>query len=83
MVTDSTRIIPGHGPLADREDLVAFRDMLRQVDASLAPLIRQGKSLEEVQAADPLAPLAKEWGDGFLSPEQFLGVVYEGMSQRP
>ena len=83
MVTDSTRIIPGHGPLADREDLVVFRDMLRQVEASVAPLIRQGRSLEEVQAADPLAPLLEDWGGGFLSPEQFLAVVYEGMSNRP
>ena len=83
MVTDSTRIIPGHGPLADREDLVAFRDMLLQVEASVAPLVRQGKSLEEVKAADPLAPLVKEWGGGFLSPEQFLVVVYQGISEHP
>ena len=42
-------------------------------------MVRQGKSLEEIQAAEPLAPLVDEWGGGFINAEQFLGLVYEGM----
>jgi len=79
LVNDKTKIIPGHGPLSDRGDLVAYRDMLQMVHDTVAPMVLQGKSLEEIQAAEPLAPLVDEWGGGFINAEQFLGLVYEGM----
>jgi len=79
LADESTKIIPGHGPLADRDDLVAFKEMLSGVEQAVAPLVRQGKSLEEIVAADPLAPWVETWGKGFLTPEQFLTIVYQGM----
>jgi glyoxylase-like metal-dependent hydrolase (beta-lactamase superfamily II) len=79
LVDDTTKIIPGHGPLSDRADLVAYRAMLQKVHDTVAPMIRQGKSLEEIRAAKPLAPLVEEWGGGFINAEQFLGLVYEGI----
>ena len=79
LVDDTTKIIPGHGPLSDRADLVAYRAMLQIVYDTVAPMIRQGKSLEEIRAAKPLAPLVDEWGGGFINAEQFLGLVYEGI----
>jgi len=78
LVDDTTKIIPGHGPLSDRADLVAYRGMLQKVHDTVAPMIRQGKSLEEIRAAQPLAPLVDEWGGGLINAEQFLGLVYEG-----
>jgi len=80
LVDDTTKIIPGHGPLSDRADLVAYRAMLQTVHDTVVPMIRQGKSLEEIRAAKPLAPLVDEWGGGFINAEQFLGLVYEGFS---
>jgi len=77
LVDDTTKIIPGHGPLSDRADLVAYRAMLQTVHDTVVPMIRQGKSLEEIRAAKPLAPLVDEWGGGFINAEQFLGLVYE------
>jgi cyclase len=79
LVDDTTKIIPGHGPLSDRADLVAYRAMLQTVHDTVVPMIRQGKSLEEIRAAKPLAPLVDEWGGGFINAEQFLGLVYEGI----
>ncbi len=79
LVDDTTKIIPGHGPLSDRADLVAYRGMLQKVHDTVAPMIRQGKSLEEIRAAKPLAPLVDKWGGGFINAEQFLGLVYEGI----
>jgi glyoxylase-like metal-dependent hydrolase (beta-lactamase superfamily II) len=78
LVDDTTKIIPGHGPLSDRADLVAYRAMLQTVHDTVVPMIRQGKSLEEIRAAKPLAPLVDEWGGGLINAEQFLGLVYEG-----
>ncbi len=81
LVDDTTKIIPGHGPLSDRADLVAYRAMLQTVHDTVVPMIRQGKSLEEIRAAKPLAPLVDEWGGGFINAEQFLGLVYKGMAK--
>ena len=76
-----TGIIPGHGPFGNRGDLVAYRDMLQQAHAAIAPMVRRGMSLEQIEAAEPLAPLVDAWGDGFINAEQFLGLVYQGMTR--
>lgn len=75
-----TKIIPGHGPLADRDDLVAFRDMLDGVRGAVAALVDEGKSLEEIQTADPLAPWNESWGGGFLNPQAFTGILFQSLS---
>ena len=81
IVDDGTAIIPGHGPLGNRADLVAYRDMLQTVHAAIAPLVRQGKGLEEIKAAEPVAPLVEKWGNGFVNADVFVELVYEGMTR--
>jgi len=80
-VDSDTGIIPGHGPFGNRGDLVAYRDMLQQAHAAIAPMVRRGMSLEQIKAAEPLAPLVDAWGGGFINAEQFLGLVYKGMAE--
>jgi glyoxylase-like metal-dependent hydrolase (beta-lactamase superfamily II) len=60
---DSTKIVPGHGPLATRADLVVFRDMLVTSRDRIEKLFNEGKSEEEVVAARPLADLDATWGN--------------------
>ncbi len=79
LVDEDTRIIPGHGALGTRADLIAYRNMLHQAHDAVAPLVRQGKSLVEIRTIDPLAPLAEEWGGLFMNPEEFLELVVTGM----
>lgn len=74
-----TKIIPGHGPLASKKDLEAYRDMLAGVRDKVAALAKAGKSLEQVQAAKPTAAWDKVWGNGFLKPDNFVAVIYEGL----
>jgi glyoxylase-like metal-dependent hydrolase (beta-lactamase superfamily II) len=81
IVDGDTKIIPGHGPLADREDLARSVAMLEGVRAKIAPLKAAGKSLEEVIAAKPTAEWDEEWGDGLFSPEQFVEMVYESLGE--
>jgi glyoxylase-like metal-dependent hydrolase (beta-lactamase superfamily II) len=78
-VDDSTQIIPGHGPMAKKADLKAFRDMLAGVRDKMKPLIAAGKTLAEVQAAKPTQAFDPIWGKGFLTPEQFVAVAYASM----
>ena len=81
LVDDDTAIIPGHGPLAKRADLIVYRDMLQAAHAAIAPMVRAGKSLEDIQAAKPFAPLVEKWGGGFISAEQLVALAYRGMTR--
>lgn len=78
---EKTKIIPGHGPLADRAALQAFRDMLAGVRGAVAAEIRAGKTLEEIVAAKPTATWDDVWGKGFLKPDKFAEIVYDSLSK--
>ena len=51
----ATRIIPGHGPLVDRNAVLAQRDLILAVRAKVLKLVEQGKTLDEAIAAHPTA----------------------------
>jgi glyoxylase-like metal-dependent hydrolase (beta-lactamase superfamily II) len=61
-IPDDVKIIPGHGGLATKADLVASRDMLIEVRRLVKSLVDAGKSLEDIQAAKPLAALEGRGG---------------------
>ncbi len=71
-----TTLIPGHGPVSTPKDLAATLEMLRTVRDRLAPFQQQGRTLEEVLAAKPLADLDATWNTGFLGAEAFTRIVY-------
>jgi glyoxylase-like metal-dependent hydrolase (beta-lactamase superfamily II) len=71
-----TKIVPGHGPLGNKSDLVKFRDMLSTARERVGKLKSSGKSPEEAVAAKPFADLEPEWGGGFLNSDVFVQVVY-------
>ena len=72
----STKIIPGHGPLATKADVKAYRDMLAASRDAILPLVKAGKTLEEVKAAKPTAALDGKWGNAFVKPDLWDTVVY-------
>ena len=81
IVGPATKIVPGHGPLADREALLRFRGMLLAVRDRVTTLVTKGYTLEQVMAARPLADLDRVWGSGFLKPDAFLQIVYRDLSR--
>lgn len=78
-VTIKMLIIPGHGEVSGKADLVLFRDVLAGIRDKVAALKKQGRTLEEVIAAKPSAQTDEEWGNGFINPGRFLGLVYQGV----
>ncbi len=74
-----TMIIPGHGPVGDRKQLQEYRDVLVYSRDAVAALKQQGKSLAEVVAAKPTGKYDSTYGSGFMRPEAFLGLVYQGV----
>jgi hypothetical protein len=56
-----------------------FRDMLVTIRDRVAELKRQGKTLDEVQAARPTADFDAKWGRSIISGELFTALVYRGV----
>jgi len=81
MANADTIIIPGHGPVGDRDDLIAYRDMLTKARGSISPLIADGKTVEDIVAAKPTAEFDSGWGGGFLNPERFVRVMHAAMTK--
>ena len=74
---DKTRIIPGHGPLANRADLVEYRDMLMTTSGRIRDLMKVGKTADEIVAAAPNADYDQKWAWTFITAERYTRMVYE------
>ena len=84
LVNDDTQIVPGHGPLARKADLVAFRDMLVAARERVAKLVAEGKSEDETVAAKPLADIEEQRAKNPLTVarDQFTRLVYRSLRAR-
>jgi glyoxylase-like metal-dependent hydrolase (beta-lactamase superfamily II) len=78
-----TRIVPGHGPLADKAVLAEYRTMLITARDRMAKLVKEGKSEDEVVAAKPFADLDAKWAPTELASKNFIRVVYHSLADRP
>ncbi len=78
LADDNTKIIPGHGPVATRADLVAYRDLVANTIDKVQKAIDAGQTLEQVQAQDLLKDVDVN-KEGFIKPDAFIGFVYESL----
>jgi cyclase len=78
-----TRIVPGHGPIADRAALIEYRTMLVTARDRMAKLVKQGKNEDDVVAAKPFADLDAKWAPTELAAKNFVRVVYHSLADRP
>jgi glyoxylase-like metal-dependent hydrolase (beta-lactamase superfamily II) len=77
LADDNTTLVPGHGTLVHRKDLLEYRAMLVEVLAKVKTLRDAGKSLKEVLAANLTAPYDKvTLGDTQSSKDRFITEVY-------
>jgi hypothetical protein len=76
-----TRVIPGHGALASRADLIASRDMM-PVQDRIMPMGKQGRTVDEVIKAAPTKDLDDKWGKGVMTPENFTRAAYTSLVRR-
>ena len=80
LIDSRTKVIPGHGRLSNRAELREYRDMLVDVRGRMQKLIDTGLSRDEIIAAKPTGDLDEKWGGGFLKPNVWVGIVYDGMT---
>jgi glyoxylase-like metal-dependent hydrolase (beta-lactamase superfamily II) len=78
-VSDKTIVIPGHGPIGNKSQLIEFRDMLVSVREKVSALKNGGRSLDEVLAANPTGDYDAKWGGFVIDGKNFTGLVYQGV----
>ena len=79
MAVPDTVIIPGHGPLASEADVDTKIAMLEDARNRVAELAAQGKTLEQIQAADPLADYNETWAWMFIDGNRFTEILYSDL----
>lgn len=70
-----TRVVPGHGPVASREELRGYREALGRFRDLVVAEMRRGRTLAEIQAAKPTAELDAVWGGTMFPPDLFTEMV--------
>jgi cyclase len=76
---NNTKIVPGHGPLGTKADLMKYRDMLTTVRDRLQKLKSSGKSVDEAVAAKPIDDLDPVWGKGLFNAATFIQIAYPAL----
>ena len=81
LADESTRIIPGHGPIANRAELVVYRDMLRSLRDQVAEAIGAGRTLDQIQALRLADRHARpSW---FITPDIMIETIHRSLSSPP
>jgi glyoxylase-like metal-dependent hydrolase (beta-lactamase superfamily II) len=75
-----TYVIPGHGRVCDRNDVVNFRDMVTIIRGRIDAMIKEGMTLEQVKAAKPTVDY-DGLGGYRATKDQFIGAVYRDLSR--
>jgi glyoxylase-like metal-dependent hydrolase (beta-lactamase superfamily II) len=78
---DQTKIVPGHGRLATKADMIAWREMLITSRDRIQKLINEGKTEQEVLAAKPLADLDAKWAANPQQAENWTKMVYNSFKR--
>jgi cyclase len=80
----NTTLIPGHGTLIKKQDLLPYRAMVLDVMAKVKTMRDQGRSLKEVLAANLTAPYdATVLGDTQQSKDRFITEAYDEARELP
>ncbi len=82
LCNDKSRIVPGHGPVADKAALLDYRIMLETARDRMAQLVKDGKSEDDVVAAKPFADFDVKWAPSELAAKNFIRVVYHSLADK-
>jgi len=79
IANEKTVIIPGHGPISNRQELTAYRDMLKTITGRIRILLHN--SLQQIQAEGVTADFDAAYGAGFIKNEQFVEMLYQDLNR--
>lgn len=73
------KVIPGHGPISNLDDVRAFLKMMQDTRAVVQAALKQGKTLDQMKQAKILDPWKKYSGE-FVSQDAYLETVYNSLT---
>ena len=77
---NGVKIIPGHGPLSNIDDLKLYHRMLLETIDIVSKQAAAGKTLEQIKAAG-LPDTWKSWGTGFIKTDQWIELIYRSLKK--
>lgn len=80
MIDNDTVVIPGHGPLSSKDDLVAFHAMIEGTVAEVKAMLDEEMWLEEMQDRG-LSEKWSSWADGFLTTGIWIELIYNSLEK--
>lgn len=73
------KVIPGHGPISNVDDMKKFVAMLKDTRATIEKAMSQGKTLDQMKRDKILEPWSK-WSGDFINTDGFTKTLYEDLS---
>ena len=81
MTNDTTRYIPGHGPLSNRNELEKYLNMLTTIRDRINKQISEKKTVADILSMLPTKKFDETWGKGMIQPDAFVRILYEDLSK--
>jgi cyclase len=78
-VPADVKIIPGHGPISNVDEVKAYLKMLKATRDAVQSALDQGKTLEDMKKAKLLDPWKKYAGD-FITEDTFIETLYNSLT---
>ncbi len=78
---EETLIIPGHGKLSNKDELVSYRKTLATIKSRIVKAIELGMSLEEIKEKGFTKEFDASYGTGFISPDSFVDTIWTDLSR--
>jgi cyclase len=78
---DDVKIIPGHGPLANKDDLRKFVAVLKETSAAVQAGIQKGKTVDQLKQEKVLAQW-DSWGHSFIKTDVFIEILYDSLTRK-
>lgn len=80
IVDGETKIIPGHGDLSNKKELLKYREVILTVRDRVRDAIKDRMSLEAIKAAQLNTDYDEKWGGGFISGERIVDIMYTSLT---
>lgn len=81
LTDDETLIIPGHGELGNKTDLVLYQNMLKTIKSRIAEALLKGMDLEQLKEANLTEEFDDSWGKSFINGGKFTEILYNDLSK--
>jgi glyoxylase-like metal-dependent hydrolase (beta-lactamase superfamily II) len=80
LIDDNAKVIPGHGNLATKADVKAYRDMLYELHTGVVKALKSGKKVEDIPALNLTSKYDDTFGKGFVKGKDFIIIVAQSVA---